>query len=391
MPPDSVGSWTLATVAMWCDKCPADAGCYELMAATFGFDVLWNDGVEKINKIYQDEQIFAGRRIAKPHAREVSRDFAKIVAEAVEALRDADYKFVVPADDLHRVPGVTQTSNAAANDTAVVTRIANLERNDTAILDMMREMQGQLKSLASRQAPITPAVQLNDKPTNFNELYGRGGRGRSRDTGTGAIPKRKDGSKEPSPKRKREEAGAEAAGDEKEDKKDDYVTVVKKKTQKQKPKVTYGKGITAVAGAVRPVDFFIGGTDKNCTEDIVRQVLTHIARTMPEGMELDCELEIEKVTLLTKPREGQKIYSKSWQVTVPEKFRAHMMRAESIPAGWNTRRFYPPRAPRPPPAGGAMKAQIEAAEAAKQAQAASLQPKWGEDGYVPPGAPTKSS
>ena len=112
---------------------------------------------------------------------------------------------------------------------------------------------------------------------------------------------------------------------------------------------------------------------------------------MPEGMELDCELEIEKVTLLTKPREGQKIYSKSWQVTVPEKFRAHMMRAESIPAGWNTRRFYPPRAPRPPPAGGAMKAQIEAAEAAKQAQAASLQPKWGEDGYVPPGAPTKSS
>ena len=103
------------------------------------------------------------------------------------------------------------------------------------------------------------------------------------------------------------------------------------------------------------------------------------------------DLEIQKVTLLTKPREGQKIYSKSWQVTVPEKFRAHMMRAESIPAGWSSRRFYPPRAPRPPPAGGAMKAQLEAAEAAKQAQAASLTPKWGEDGYVPPGAPTKSS
>ena len=156
MPPDSVGSWTLATVAMWCDQCPGDSGCYELMGDKMEFDVLWNNGVEKINEYYKDEIIFFGKRIAKPHHRTVTRDFAKEVAGAVEALRDAGWKFYVPAEDLHLLPGITMTSKAAANDTAVATRIANLERSDAAILDTLRKMEGQLTSLASRQAPSTP-------------------------------------------------------------------------------------------------------------------------------------------------------------------------------------------------------------------------------------------
>ena len=388
MPPDSVGSWTLATVAMWCDQCPGDSGCFELMGDKIEFDVLWSNGVEKINECYKDEVIFFGKRIAKPHHRTVTRDFAKEVAGAVEALRDAGWKFYVPAEDLHLLPGITMTSKAAANDTAVATRIANLERSDAAILDTLRKMEGQLTSLASRQAPSTPALQVNGNPANFGQALDRS---RSRDGGNGAIPK-KNHRGEPSPKRKREAeaAGAEAAGEE--DKKDDYVTVVKKPKQKQKPKVTFGKSkaaITAVA-AVKPVDFFIAGTSTDCTEDMVKEVLVEVARTMPEGMELGCELEIESVTLVSRLREGQeKLYSKSWKVTVKEKFRTHMMRAESLPEGWHSRRFYPPRAPRQPPAGGALKSQLEIL---KKAEAAGgPRPGLGEAGYVPPGAPPKSA
>ena len=253
-------------------------------------------------------------------------------------------------------------------------------------------MEGKLNSLASGQAPSTPALQVNGNPANFGQALDRS---RSRDGGNGAIPK-KNHRGEPSPKRKREDGGAEAAGAEaagaEEDKKDDYVTVVKKPKQKQKPKVTFGKSkaaITAVA-AVKPVDFFIAGTSTDCTEDMVKEVLVEVARTMPEGMELGCELEIESVTLVSKLREGQeKLYSKSWKVTVKEKFRTHMMRAESLPEGWHSRRFYPPRAPRPPPAGGALRSQLEIL---KQAEAAGgPRPGLGEAGYVPPGAPPKSA
>ena len=390
MPPDSVGSWTLATVAMWCDQCPGDSGCYELMGDKIEFDVLWNNGVERINEYYKDELIFFGKRIAKPHHRTVTRDFAKEVAEAVLTLRDKGWKFAVPAEDLHLVPGITKTGKAADNDVALATRIANLERSDTAILDTLRKMEGKLNSLASGQASSTPALQVNGTPANFGQALDRS---RSRDGGNGAIPK-KNHRGEPSPKRKREEAeaaGAEAAGAE--DKKDDFATVVRRNNkEKQKPKVTYGKSkaaITAVA-AVRPVDFFIAGTSTDCTEDMVKEVLVEVARTMPEGMELGCELEIESVTMVSKLREGQqKLHSKSWKVTVKEKFRTHMMRAESLPEGWYSRRFYPPRAPRPPPAGGALRSQLEIL---KQAEAAGgPRPGLGEAGYVPPGAPPKSA
>ena len=32
----------------------------------------------------------------------------------------------------------------------------------------------------------------------------------------------------------------------------------------------------------------------------------------------------------------------------PIKFREHMLRPEAYPAGWTTRKYFPPRAPRPP-------------------------------------------
>ena len=50
-------------------------------------------------------------------------------------------------------------------------------------------------------------------------------------------------------------------------------------------------------------------------------------------MKLDVDLEIIDAICLTKPGDdGSKPWSKSWQVQVPQKFREHMLRPESISA-----------------------------------------------------------
>ena len=174
-----------------------------------------------------------------------------------------------------------------------------------------------------------------------------------------------------------------------------WAEVVRKKG-KQKPKTIQGNNrtagaVSAAAGAVRPVHFYIGGTDPRSTPELIKDILIKVARSMPAGMELGCELEIENVTLLTKPGEGHtRFYSKSWQVSVPEKFREHMMRGESIPAGWHTRRFFPPRqkrTERPGTAPNPMQTQVDIVQQAQAAQAAAAPPQFGDKGFVPPGLP----
>ena len=70
---------------------------------------------------------------------------------------------------------------------------------------------------------------------------------------------------------------------------------------------------------------------------------------MPEDLKLNTPLEILEVECLTKPREdGRRVWTKTFRVQVPHKFRDHMLRPEAYPAGWTTRKYFPPRAPRPP-------------------------------------------
>ena len=66
---------------------------------------------------------------------------------------------------------------------------------------------------------------------------------------------------------------------------------------------------------------------------------------MPDTDEhkLDSDLEILEVELLTKHKDPR---SKNWRVRVPQKYRDHMYRAEAIPSGWNSRKYYFPRAPK---------------------------------------------
>ena len=97
-------------------------------------------------------------------------------------------------------------------------------------------------------------------------------------------------------------------------------------------------------------------------------------------------LEVEVVECLTKEKEGYKPWCKNWRVRVPQKHKQHMMRPEALPEGWTSRRFYPARAPRPPPPpahGLPTAAQVAVVTAAT---AAAGQPAAGQHGHLPPGA-----
>ena len=387
MPPESIGSWTLATVAMWSDKCP-DA-CHELMSRHFDYLEFYEDGISVINGFHKGGHPNI-KHIPKAQDHKITPEVAKNVMEAVNAMRDDDIEFHVRGEHLDKLPGITRTGNAADDGTAVATRIDSLERSQERLVDFLREELAKIKNeIQVRQsvpapAPVVraPAVQVNGAPapSSFSQL--------------GARPKVYN-QRGPSRKRAKseadvggaDEAGAGGGGAAK----PGWNEVVRKNNKgKQKPKTIQGNNrMTVAAGAVRPVDFWIGGTDPRSTPELIKDILIKVARTMPAGMELGCELEIQNVALLTKPGEGnKKFYSKSWQVTVEEKFREHMSRAESIPAGWRTRRFYPPRQKRAPL--NPLEAQAGIVQQAQAQATAQLKP--GDTGYVPVGlgAPSRT-
>ena len=394
MPPDesrSIASWTLATVAMWNDKCP-DA-CHELMSRHFDYLEFYEDGISVINGFHKGGHPTI-KHIPKAQDHKITPEVAKNVMEAVNAMRDDDIKFHVSGEHLDKLPGITRTGNAADDSTAVATRIDSLERSQERLVDFLREELAKIKNeIQVRQnvpapAPVVraPAVQVNGAPvpSSFSQL--------------GARPKVYN-QRGPSRKRAKSEAdvggaevaaggGGAAAGGGGAAKPGWNEVVRRNNKGKQKPKTIQGNNrMTVAAGAVRPVDFWIGGTDPRSTPELIKDILIKVARTMPAGMELGCELEIQNVALLTKPGEGnKKFYSKSWQVTVEEKFREHMSRAESIPAGWRTRRFYPPRQKRAP------LNPLEAQAGIVQQAQATAQLKPGDTGYVPVGlgAPSRT-
>ena len=157
--------------------------------------------------------------------------------------------------------------------------------------------------------------------------------------------------------------------------------------RKRKPKVQQGisKVDLANRATVTPFDVVIGNTHPDSDKDIIIEVLRDVSKQMPDDMKLETDLEILDAICLTKPREdGSKLWSKSWQVRVPQKFKDHILRPEAIPAGWTSRRFFPPRQKKPPvpdlhPARRANNAQIETVVNASAA-------KYGEPGFIPPGA-----
>ena len=88
---------------------------------------------------------------------------------------------------------------------------------------------------------------------------------------------------------------------------------------------------------------------KMSTEEIVTTVLKKVAEQVSSDGILEKPLEISEVECLTKPREdGRRIWSKTWRVQVPNVFKEYMEKAEAYPAGWTSRKYFPPRPARPP-------------------------------------------
>ena len=89
--------------------------------------------------------------------------------------------------------------------------------------------------------------------------------------------------------------------------------------------------VSVVGGEAAPYDVFIGNTNPASTETIVRQVLQVCAKTVTGEDKLNEQLEILEVECLTKDRNyGYKTRTKSWRVSLPHKFRDHMMKPVMI-------------------------------------------------------------
>ena len=96
----------------------------------------------------------------------------------------------------------------------------------------------------------------------------------------------------------------------------------------------------------------MGNTHPDSTEEIVREVLLKASETMPDELKPAEPLQILEVECLTKPRTDANgrhitIWTRNWRVRVANRFREHMLKPESYPLGWSSRRYFPARAARP--------------------------------------------
>ena len=86
--------------------------------------------------------------------------------------------------------------------------------------------------------------------------------------------------------------------------------------------------------AVTPFDVVIGNTHPDSDEGTIIEALRDVSKDKLVDMKLETDLEIIYGIFLTKPRDdGSKSWSKSWRMSVPQKFRDHMYRQKAIPAG----------------------------------------------------------
>ena len=92
-----------------------------------------------------------------------------------------------------------------------------------------------------------------------------------------------------------------------------------------------------------------GDAYTQCFDDIIKDVLVQVSEAMEGENKLEEKLQISEVECLTKPREdGRRIWSRTWRVQVPNRFRDYICKPEALPVGWTSRKYFPPRDPRTP-------------------------------------------
>ena len=378
-PPD-IGHWLVATIAMWSDSI-VKQDCIEMLVKTVKYDEL----EEARSVISAHHEKFPVMKIPAVQSGEAVTLATRLFDKIVD-LKNMELGFFVPFTQLHLVPGVKKTGGSAESEAAISARMSRVELQQESILDMLREMKNQNQRAVQQPAP---ALQVNGAPaagSSFGPALERtraqqqqhGGRPRSNSTSKRLRMEMEGGASGTAP-------GANGGGGENNPDGNSYRDVTRRRRHRQGVQGT-SKVVIKEAAAIAPVEFHIGNTHVDSDGDTVKRVLKLVANALPAEMALDGDLEVEVVECLTKEKEGYKPWCKNWRVRVPQKHKEHMMRPEALPEGWTSRRFYPARAPRPPPPpahGLPTAAQVAVVTAAA---AAAGQPAAGQPGHLPPGA-----
>ena len=340
-PPEVVDHALLATVAMWVGKVSSKEAI-RLTEVYYKFEEVYEANVILSEKMGLSKPTKPSMRGA--NSDQLGRASSDLVKNLADLSQQASPKVlpVVGPSSLALVPMVENTYQPR-DDIALGARVLNLEKVigdlSKAIMDMKNTpppstpvpatYAGAAAAATSTEATagVRPGAAIGAIRKNWPNGLGVRDRGRS-----------------PSVKRKPE--SQEIREPETVVEQDPPFTEV----QRRRPrKVQYGKSsVTVTGGEAAPYEVFIGNTNPASTKAIIEEVLKECANSMPVGMELDEEFRILDIECLTKSRDdGYPIRTKSWKVKVPHKFRDHMMRPEAYPLGWSSRRYFPPRAPRP--------------------------------------------
>ena len=346
-----VDSWQLATISMWVNRLNHHE-VIKLIGDHFQFDILWT-AAEEVNQLCKARDMDI--KIPKNRDQGDQKDRVAVLGNALLhslaelKARSDNPVFVVSSSDLPQVPGIVKDCVQA--EPTVTARLDNIEKMidnlSKGFSDLKASKPTQWPALQANRAPvIPPGGNVGGQGTQHLEVVGQQGLpapgyltpgGRFRD-------------RSPSIKRSAEEAQLQVAGDGKSHAAETPWSQVVGRNQGRRSKpVQYGTAKVNVAGAeARPYDVVIGNTHPGSTEEIIKEVLVEIAKNMPSEKELEDPLSILEVECLTKPRtDGSRIWSKTWRVQVPNKFREYMQLPEAYPAGWTTRRYFPPRQQRP--------------------------------------------
>ena len=336
---------------MWYEKLDNEE-CLRLICDTFTWDELW-EGAAELN------QLCAAREMDKKIPRNVDkgdqRDRVKILATAVigslkELKEKADSPvFVVSSEQLFSVPGVLK--DTVKPEPAVTTRLDNIEK---AMADVTKAL-SELKAARVEQFPAlqvngsSAAAQTGSQVCSSINNGKSTGQDNNRNKAFPGFNGRSNRSVSPSVKRK---AGQDEGGTSQRDNEAPWTDVVKNnRGRRPRPPRPVQQGtarVTMEGSEAAPFNVVIANTHPDSTEDIIKEVLIKVAESMPDEHKLDERLEILEAECLTKPRDdGKRVWSKTWRIQVPNKFQVHMMKPEAVPAGWMSRKYFPPRDPRP--------------------------------------------
>ena len=344
-PPD-IESYVLAVISMWLDKM-TPVECENLAARNFSYETLVEYAVERINKSKLE-------KVCKNKGGS-NLELSKRVVTAVNSMKNLKPcpRFLIPPEEVEFIPGLTTTGDTSVDENAVAARLESLEKNHEIAMKALNDIQKNIK-YPSAVASV-PAVELQTFPSLPLPAAGAqnsfADRQQTPKIGqVHAIRERllstASNMSGNGTKRNRDEAKID-------DRNESWAKVAGRGGRK-KPKVRQGNSrINIAAGeeVVLPFDVYIGNTHPRSTKDVVKRYLKECYEAAPDDEKAEGPFEVLKIECCTKPRDdGKDPWCLNWRVSVDQRFREYILKPEAIPMGWTSRRYFPPRAKRPPPA-----------------------------------------